>query len=367
MRLLIVSQTNLYWTPLYARYFRDRGDTVRVVSMAPEPIDGIDVEFIGVEPFDKFKNKRLFITRVPRIRRIIRRFRPDLVFAPYIVSNGLSAALAWSGPLVVSAMGGDVLEQAGRTGWRQRLRERAIRYVGRRADLVHCVAQAIQDELVRMGVPASKLVQFPIGVDLDLFYPDTTMPRPAPTQLICTRKHEPIYDNQTIVAALARLKAAGRDFHCTFVDDGYLLEARRAQAQTLGVLDRATFTGHIPYADVPRLLRAADIYVSASLSDGASSALMEAMATGLLPVVSRIDANTPWIDDGQTGLMFDCGRADQLAEALMRAMDDVALRNRAFTQNRERVEKDGNLEHNNEHLAEAFEQVVSAHRPATIH
>ena len=358
MRILILSHTNLNWTPVYARHFVSKGHQVQVVSFAPQAIEGIDVEFVGIAPFEKYKNKHMFVTRVPRIRRIIRRFKPDVVFATYVVSNGLSAALSWSGPLVVSARGGDVLEQAGRRGLGQRLRERIVRYVCDRADVVHCVAREIEDELIRLGVPAAKLVQFPLGIDVENFSPDPGMPRSRPTRLICTRKHEPVYDNATIVAALARLKAAGRAFSCTFVGGGHLLEERQEQVRSAGLSDLVTFVGHMTYAELPSQLRQADIYISASLSDGTSSALLEAMATGLVPVVSRIKANRPWIEEGRTGLMFERGRDDELAKALMKAMDDADLQRRAFEENRHRVDANGSLRKNNDRLADLLSRRV---------
>jgi L-malate glycosyltransferase len=360
MRILIISHSNVYWTAIYARHFVSRGDVVRVVSAAPDVIDGVDVEFIGVEPFDKYRNKQIFITRVPRIRRIIRDFRPEIVLATYIVSNGLSAALCWSGPLVVSAHGGDVLEQTGRRGWRQWLRRGIVRFVCSRADLVHCVSLEMEEELRRIGVPCSKIVQFPVGIEVERFSPPAGV-RPGRAQrLICTRKHEPVYDNRTIVTALARLKEAGREFLCIFAGGGALLEDLRQLARQSGLSEQASFTGDLPNSELPGMLREADVYVSASLSDGTSSALLEAMACGLTPVVSRIPANAGWVDDGRTGLMFECGRADQLATALARAMDDGELRRRAFADNPARVRRDGDRSRNNCRLAEALEGVLAA-------
>jgi glycosyltransferase involved in cell wall biosynthesis len=70
------------------------------------------------------------------------------------------------------------------------------------------------------------------------------------------------------------------------------------------------------HGDLPGFLRAADVYVSASSSDGTSSSLLEAMASGLYPVVSDITANRPWVEHGKNGLLFAVGDAASLAEAL---------------------------------------------------
>lgn len=355
MRLLIVSQTNVPWTPPYSRFFVERGDAVLVVSASPEPIDGVQTEFIGVEPFDKFKHKHIFLTRVPSLRRIIRRFQPDLVFAPYIVSNGLLAALSWSGPLVVSARGGDVLDQAGQHGWRQRARDVIVRYVCKRADVVHAVSNNLETALLDLAVPRDKLRMIPLGVDVNRFTPAAI---PAGTNLICTRKHEEIYDNPTIVRAMEILKNKGLTPSLTFVGGGHLIDERKRQVREAGLETRVQFAGHAGHDELPDLLRQAGIYISASLSDGTSSALLEAMACGLFPVVTRIAANTPWVDDEKTGLLFDPSDAGQLATAIERAIGDEALRTEARLINRQRVEQDGNLHRNNEALAAMFEKLL---------
>lgn len=361
MRLLLLSHTVNPWTPHYARFFQSRGDQVLVVSFSSQPIDGVDMEFIGIDPWDKYANKHVYLTRVPRLRRIIKRFRPDVVYAPFVVSNGLSAVLAWNGPTVTSGRGGDVLEQIGRVGWRRRLREHLVRFVCRRCVVVHSVSAEITAHLRRLGVPESKLVEIPVGVDTSLFVPAPDMPRPQALRLICPRKHEPVYDNMTVVEALGRLKASGRTFECVIASEGSLLAVHKARVHELGLDDRVSFPGEVPHAKVPAMLQEADIYVSATLSDGTSSALLEAMAVGLMPVVSRIPANEPWIEHGRTGLLFEPGRPASLAEMLERAMDDGDLRRRAFEANVPRVREGGDQHRNMQQLAEVLERVVAEH------
>jgi len=362
MRLILLSHTYSPWTKHYARYFHARGDDLLVVSFSKGVIDDVPVEFIGVDPWNKYANKHIYLSRIPRLRRIIRRFRPDLIYAPYVVSNGLSAVLAWDGPIVTSARGGDVLEQVGRGGFRRKLREALIRFVCKRCVLVHSVSQELENELIRLGIERSKLLQIPVGVDTARFHPAADMPRTPAVRLLCTRKHEPIYDNVSIVEALARLKSAGREFRCTFASEGILLDALKQRAGELGLDEWMSYTGELPHDQVPELYRQADIYISASLSDGTSSALLEALASGLFPVVSRIPANTPWIEHGRSGLLFEPRNVDQLTEMLGRVMDDDGLRRSAIIENRGRVERDGDMAANMARLAARLEAAAGVAR-----
>ncbi len=289
----------------------------------------------------------------------MRRYRPDLVFAPYLVSNGLVGALLAPGPLVVSACGGDVLVHPDHPPWRRKIHRTVARFVCRRAHLVHAVSENLEQALLGFGVPAEKIERFPIGVDLEMFRADSSMPRPEAFRLICTRSHAPVYDLQTLIRALELLHRSGRSFHCTFAGGGHLLDRHREQVRGAGLDALVDFTGFVPHCEIPSLLRSADVYVSPSLSDGASESLLEALATGLLPVVTRIDANTPWVRDGETGLLFDPGDAEQLASCLCRAIDDGTLRERAFRENRAVVEAEADIRDNMRRMAALFDRTVA--------
>lgn len=346
----MISHTTLPWTADYATHFRADGDDVLVVSFSPGEILGVPVEFVGALPFNKYANKHLFLTRVPRIQRIARQYAPDVVFATYLVSNGLSAALSWTGPLVVDAVGGDVRDPYPSGDWRGAARRFVLRCICDQATTVHAWSAELSDQLLDLGVPRSKVVEWPMGVDVEIFRPG---PDAAPSnKLICTRKHEPVYDIRTILDALGMLRATNLNFSCTFVGGGHLLPEHETIASIRGLTSCVQFAGAVPKAAIAPHLSRAGVYVSASLADGTSSSLLEAMACGLLPVVSRIPANAPWIEHGKNGLLFDPGRPDELASALRRAMTDQDLRDRAAAGNRERVVRDGNIAVNLRRMSE---------------
>jgi glycosyltransferase involved in cell wall biosynthesis len=338
MRIALISHTSLYWTELYARHFVSRGHYVRVISFSREVLDSIEVDYVGAGTPTRLKIA--YLLRVPRVWSLLRSFAPDVVFAPYLSSNGLIAALCRPRSLAVSAHGSDVF---GSPGGRP-LHERMMRFACRRAAIVHAVSQPLADALIRYGVPGEKIECFPIGIDTDWFQlPAERELESRPPRVVCTRHHELVYRNDTLVEAVGRLRNDGLDVRATFLGGGRLLEERRAQIHALGLDRNVELRGPVPAAEVRRVLQGSDIYVSGSSRDGASSSLLEAMACGLFPVVSAIAANRQWIDDGETGLLFDPGDAAGLADALRRAIVDAGLRASARDRNRARVVRDGNL------------------------
>lgn len=341
MRIALLSHTNAPWTPIWAERLAARGHALRVLSFHPGPLDGADVRFVGAGEFDKYRGKSRYLTRLPIVRRELRRFAPDVVHAPYLTSNGLVAALAWRGPLVVSAVGGDVLKHSDHRIWRAPLQPLVVRFVCGRARFVHVVSKNLERALGAAGVARDRLVRFPVGVDLQRFRPAGVAP--ASRTLVCTRNHAPVYGIPDLLEALARLPG---DWRCTLAGGGHLFEEHRRRAEQLGLGERAAFTGPLAHERVPDLLRGAAIYVSPTHSDGASASLLEAMACGLLPVVARIDANEDWVEEGRNGLLFAPGDAADLARALQRALGDEALRERAYRENPARVAAEGDLDRN---------------------
>lgn len=110
----------------------------------------------------------------------------------------------------------------------------------------------------------------------------------------------------------------------TIIGDGPCRKDLETLTKSLGMTGRITFTGALD--DVAPALQAADIYVSTSLSEGMSNALLEAMSFGLLPLVSRVSGATDIVEDGRSGLLFDPGNMDafssRLAETLALSLQE---------------------------------------------
>jgi glycosyltransferase involved in cell wall biosynthesis len=117
-----------------------------------------------------------------------------------------------------------------------------------------------------------------------------------------------------LIEAFARL--AGRGVSCVGViaGDGPLRAALEARAAALGLSDRVRFLGHC--LDVERVFAALDIFVLSSTSEGLSNTILEAMATGLPVVATRVGGADELVDVGRTGLLVPPADADALAGAL---------------------------------------------------
>src|SRR5206468_11016146 len=95
------------------------------------------------------------------------------------------------------------------------------------------------------------------------------------------------------------------------VGDGEERKRLEEQATRLGLRQAVVFLG--ARDDVPRLLAAADVYVHPSLFEALPTSLLEAMATGLPVVATRVGGVPEIVAHGRTGLLVEAGRPDELA------------------------------------------------------
>ena len=85
------------------------------------------------------------------------------------------------------------------------------------------------------------------------------------------------------------------------------------------------FLGVVEQAKLPAVYASSDVFVLASFTEGHPKVLLEAMSCGLPCVASDCVGNRSLVTDGETGLLFDPHRPEDLAACLRRVLDDPAL------------------------------------------
>jgi glycosyltransferase involved in cell wall biosynthesis len=166
--------------------------------------------------------------------------------------------------------------------------------------------------LTELKLPPAKVVEIPNGVPAAR--PVERAPSATPAiAFLGEVGHRKGVD--VLIEALARLKADGLAFTATIGGNGDL-DAARAQAERVGVIDRITFPGWVDEAGVDAVLRGADLLVLPSRAENQPVAILEAMARGLPVVATRIGGIPQQVLDGETGLLVEPDDAEPLAQAL---------------------------------------------------
>ena len=161
----------------------------------------------------------------------------------------------------------------------------------------------------------------------------------GPAVIISNRKLEPVYNLEQLIRAAPGILRRHPQARFAIFGDGYLKPELEALAAGEGVSGSVRFAGGIDHDDVPRTLADGDLYVSCSRSDGTSACLLEAMATGLYPVVSDIEANREWIRNNETGALVPLDDPEALAAAVNLALESAEARRQAVVRNRQLIEQ----------------------------
>nr|WP_241534071.1 glycosyltransferase [Clavibacter michiganensis] len=226
--------------------------------------------------------------------------------------------------------------------------------VGRRADAVIATCSDEAAELVRAGVDAARITVIPCGVDIEHFMPRSddgdgdAADADRPMRVMVVGRLVPRKGVDLAIEALGILARRGRtDVELVVVggsgdaasgsDDP---EARRLMdaARAAGVADRVRLHGRVSQADMPAVMRTADVVVCAPWYEPFGIVPLEAMASGVPVVASAVGGLTDSVVDGVTGILVPPRDPAAIADALGELLADPARQRALGRAGRDRME-----------------------------
>jgi sugar transferase (PEP-CTERM/EpsH1 system associated) len=299
-----------------------------------------------------------------QLYRVIGRERPDIVHthAWGTLVEGYAAARAARVPAVIHGEHGTL-----------QLRPRQVyaqRWVWTRVDRLLSVSSRLAERMAAaVGIPLDGITVVRNGVDLSQFDrcarsdARQALGVDADTVLLghAGRLVE-VKDQASLVQAAAQLKAAGLRFLLLLAGDGPLRPTLDGLITELGVGDCVRLLGH--RSDIARFHAALDVYVLSSRSEGMPNTILEAMASGVAVVSTRVGGADELIVHDQTGLLVPAGRPDLLAEALGCLVTDGGKRAAMGTEGQRRARAHFSLDAMVQGYARVYEEALSTGRGA---
>jgi glycosyltransferase involved in cell wall biosynthesis len=293
----------------------------------------------------------------PALRRFVEEVQPDLVHALRIPYEGMLAADALatsSTPLLISVWGNDFTLHAPAT----RLMRHYTTWALQVADALHADCQrdirlarewGFSVEKATLVTPGSG------GIRTDIFHPPA-FPQTDPI-IINPRGFRAYVRNDTFFQAIPLVLAqnpAAR-FLCASM-------AGESQAQKwiqeLGIQSAVELLPPLPHAQMAEQFRRASIVVSPAIHDGTPNSLLEALACGCFPIASDLESIREWITPEVNGLLIDPADPAALAAAILRALDDDPLRQRAAQTNAQIIAERAEYKASMAKVAEFYQELV---------
>ena len=213
-------------------------------------------------------------------------------------------------------------------------------------------SHAAADRLQIERVPARKIAVVPNGIDLQQY--GSRGGRDVLRKVVMVANLRPQKGHDVLIDAMPTVLQRFPDARVDLVGSGSELEALRARARAHGVLHAITFLGH--QDDVSACLSVNDIFVLPSRSEAFPNAVLEAMASGMPIVASRVGGIPELVEDGHTGFLVASGDAQALADRVCRLMANPPFAARLGETARARVQ----ARYSFDRMVSAFEGIYLA-------
>jgi L-malate glycosyltransferase len=362
LRLLIVADSSTTHTHRWAQWFRDRAAVVTVLSPFDDPIEGVRVE--------KFPSRARWYHRIPKLRnlpdlpafkRLINNINPQLIHFHFVSEGG--RAFYWDRvdvPMVASSWGQDVIFDSGP----QPKTEKSLRRILGKVKLITATTHMLAGATMPF-VPHNKPIYVvPFGVDLFRF-----SVRPESTSDGCVIgfvKHLlPKYGPNILIEAFAKVHQARPLTRLVIAGRGSMRNQLERQVAELGLGGAVEILGRVPHEAVPALIATFDIMVMPSIyeSETFGVAAVEAAASGVPVVASRVGGVPEAVLHGQTGLLVSPRNVNELAQACISMIDDPRLRRRMGLCGRRFVERYYAWHDNARSMEEIYRAALTGDQP----
>ena len=256
-------------------------------------------------------------------RRLIRQEQYDLVHAFFGFPTGwLCYRTAKRLRYVISLRGSDVPGANARLKLDYKvLGPLVFKPIWRRASSLVACSEGLKARALQF-LPTAEIEVIPNGVDLERFHPSANRSDSGPLKLLTVGRLSVTKRLSLLLEMMELLRGQGSPVRLTVVGGGALEAQLRRFLAERNLRDAVTLLGRREGSDMPEIYRQHDIFVSASMQEGMSNAMLEAMASGLPIVTTRCEGVDELIDEN--GLVVDDSRPEALAAAIRTLADDPA-------------------------------------------
>lgn len=210
-------------------------------------------------------------------------------------------------------------------------------------DSVVVVSTALREHMIRrLRVPETKTRVIVNGIDVEAVraegsMSDATTREAHVVTFVAVGRLEAVKGLSLLVDVVQQWPASAPECRVLIAGEGSQRDELKRRVEMAGLSDRIRFLGWVQ--DPVRLIKAADVYLLPSYSEGTSISLLEAMASGLPPVASAVGGNPEVLGPELTEWLFPSGDIAGLRDRMVELAASADLRALVGSRARERVEQ----------------------------
>ncbi|MDT3435568.1 glycosyltransferase family 4 protein [Haloarcula sp. 1CSR25-25] len=296
------------------------------------------------------------VSALREFRRVLREFQPDIVHAHnrFFYTSVVAAlySIRADYKLVTTFHLSDIGMISGLGGAAAKTFEQTIsRFVISRSEQVICVSASAESIAQSLGAKRTAVVRN--TVDVDEFSPN---PKNGKSLLYIGRF---VHNNgiQDLLTALPSILDSHPDAEVHLVGSGPLGEEVQKTIHSSGLSDSVTIYDYVD--DISEMYDRASVFCRPSYSEGLPLTMLEAMASGIPPVVTAIAGVPEVVTDHETGVLLEPDNPDEVAQAVIELFDDAELRVRLAKNAREYITENLTWEQRTEKVIDVYSQVTT--------
>jgi glycosyltransferase involved in cell wall biosynthesis len=197
------------------------------------------------------------------------------------------------------------------------------------------------------------------GIDKKVFFPCPSIKHGLPYFLavgsLLVRK-----GHAFLIEACRILKGYGIDFQCVIIGEGPERRELEDLIRRYNMEGEVELPGSVPHEDIQEYYNQADFLVHPSISEGIPVVLMEAMSKGLPVIATNITGIPELVNNEKNGILVPIRDTLELAEAMMRLLNDKELRMRLGKNARGKILRDFDIDINTNKIRELFESALTS-------
>lgn len=340
----------------WVEYFRDMGNEVSIITFRPSCIDGVKVIDIANNiDINGVRGKFNYVKNINKIKKIIKELNPDVINSHYLTSYGFIGALIKDRPLIVSTWGSDILV----TPYRNFIYKILTKYVINKSDLLTSDSNFMTEGILKLGGKKEKIITVPMGIENEIFNSQNRTVSENNISFLSMRTLCKNSNIDVIVRAFNKIRFKYDNASLVITNSGEDKDEILKLIKELELENHVEFLGLIPREEVVNQLNKCKFYLSIPTSDSTSVTLLEAMASGIFPIVSDIPANKEWITNGENGVIISEIDDEVLAKAMELAIESNELLSNSIRINKEIIEKRALWKDNMKFIIDRYNYIIN--------
>ena len=324
---------------------------VDVLASAPKPgfvvqklSDNVTIYTVGVHKKNLHYWRKIEVVEwvaraTPPYRRLLKENRYDLVHAFFGLPTGwLCYRTANRLPYIISLRGSDVPGGHARLQFEYKLLGPLLKRIWTDASVLVACSEGLKNRALRF-LPSANIDIIPNGIDLHKFHPASSRELSGELKLLTVGRLSVTKRFEMLVEAVEILSKQGKNVRLTISGGGGLLDELKNLVEQKKLTDIINLAGRIESEKMPDVYRQHDIFVSASMQEGMSNAMLEAMASGLPIITTKCEGVEELISGN--GVVVGTDSAEALAEAINNLAENKRAYNAMCALARRRAENFG--------------------------